>query len=482
MKWAVLAVATGMSLTMACGTPPVWTPPTAADTKDDPAKLRPGYGTELHTWYPLTAPELAAMKNIDAAKNGDAHALLALAIAASGNKRDATSYAAYQQRVDAAVAELRPTIEKADDYHKGYELNRALHRIFFNGKKNGKLGSYDLNQNRVTGILDTGTYNCISSAMLYVVLARSFNLPVRGVVVPTHAFVEYGLPGGKILEVETTSETGFDWVHDARYFKEGAADWSADRGLRPVTLEDYQARKILDPVAFVGEVFADEASRAMKAEGDRSAEAGRLYELASFLAPDDELVAQNRGSYLLEDAKALRDQKAYRTLARMYDTTSSALDPLIDKWVKSEKVMRELLWVRYDFAFALQTVGRSEEAVALADAQIDRVDPAWKEGIEMRGAFLDVLVNEMTAHVNAHEFAAGLAAISKRIDLCVTDTSSGSVCRSNLAVLYYNWSNAAQNAGDWQAARTHLQDCTRLIPTDEGCRNGLADLESRHQF
>ena len=84
---------------------------------------------------------------------------------------------------------------------------------------------------RITGIFDKGNYNCISSAMLYAILARSFDLPVRGVTVPTHAFIEMGLPGAKILEVETTSDTGYDWVHDAKFYDQASAKWAADRGL-----------------------------------------------------------------------------------------------------------------------------------------------------------------------------------------------------------------------------------------------------------
>src|ERR1035437_8464448 len=60
-----LALLTGLALRLAaCGPAGVhpWTPPTDHDTKDDPGAVRPGYGNaELHTWYPLTAPEVAAL-------------------------------------------------------------------------------------------------------------------------------------------------------------------------------------------------------------------------------------------------------------------------------------------------------------------------------------------------------------------------------------------------------------------------------------
>ena len=72
-----------------------------------------------------------------------------------------------------------------------------MHRQFFGGERT-ELGGYDFNQARLTGIFTTGHYNCLSSAVLYVVLARAFGLPVRAAVVPTHVFVELGARGAEL--------------------------------------------------------------------------------------------------------------------------------------------------------------------------------------------------------------------------------------------------------------------------------------------
>src|SRR5262245_52088116 len=244
-RWVAVAA---LLLMVGCASSQAWKPPTSQDRRDDPAALRPGYGNgELHTWWPLTAPEAAALAGIPQARQGDAHALLALGILASADQRDAASYAAYQKRVDEFLAAEKPAVDgAADDWHRGYELNRAMHRVFFNGERT-ELGSYDFYQSRLTGIFTQGRYNCLSSAVLFAILARGYGLPVRAAVVPTHVFVEMGQPGAKIIEVETTSDTGFDWVHDQRFYAEEAAGWSSRRGLRPVTLDDYQHRSIVAP-------------------------------------------------------------------------------------------------------------------------------------------------------------------------------------------------------------------------------------------
>jgi len=235
---AAFLSASTLGALVSCATASSWTPPAQRDTRDDPAAVRPGFGNQaLHTWWPLTAPEVAALDGLVAAKRGDAHALLALGLVASGDHRDAASQAEFTARLDRFVAQLRPTMAAAaDDWHRGYELNRAMHRELFNGESTD-LAGYQFEQARLTGIFTTGRYNCLSSTVLYVVLARAFGLPVRAAVVPTHVFAEIGAPGSKVFEVETTSNKGFDWVHDARFYKEDAASWSGNRGLQPVTYE-----------------------------------------------------------------------------------------------------------------------------------------------------------------------------------------------------------------------------------------------------
>ena len=483
ISYRPFAVLTALAVTLsACGAAGVrpWTPPTEHDTHDDPALVRPGYGSngDLHTWFPLTEPEIAAIKGIDAAKAGDAHALLALAIFASGDKRDAASYAAYQKRVDAFVADIRPTVEKADDWHKGYELNRAMHRVFFNGPKHGDLGSYELAQNRVTGIFDKGNYNCIGSAMLYAVLARSFDLPVRGVTVPTHAFIEMGLPSAKVIEVETTSDTGYDWVHDAKYYDEAAAKWAADRGLPSVTLADYKRRAIMEPYALMAHGMVDELGRADRAKRAADVEGGRLGEVAAILDPDNETNVAAR-LYLYElDARELFDKNASRTTVKMFEVLGPVLTDLSAKWSKSAEVLEDIAWLGFYFANALAIVGRGDEAFAIADQMLDHVDPAWKQADTLRKNFLINIEDVMSAHIRNREYAAARNAIDKRLELCRGEK----VCADNVAVLYRNWSIDYQNLGDWQVARQKLQECLTVLPGNAACGDALKDLESRHQF
>jgi hypothetical protein len=69
--------------------------------------------------------------------------------------------------------------------------------------------SYSVVQTRVDTALETGVYNCVSSAVLYLILARSVGLSVGGVRTSDHAFCTV-LVNGQQIDVETTNPFGFN--------------------------------------------------------------------------------------------------------------------------------------------------------------------------------------------------------------------------------------------------------------------------------
>jgi len=481
---APLALSCALSFALAalgaCATTSAWEPPAARDTHDDPAVVRPGYGNaDLHAWWPLTPPEAAALRGLDAAKRGDAHALLRLAILASGdsstdssgNHRDAARYADIERRVDQFLVEVRPTIEAApDDWHRGYALHRAMHRTFFGGERT-ELGSYDFNQARLTGIFTSGHYNCLSSAVLFTVLARAFDLPVRAVVVPTHVFVELGPPGGKIIEVETTSETGFDLVHDARFFQESAAGWSSNRGLRPVTFDEYEHRTIIEPYGLMALAMRD--ARA----GDDDVDRERLRELAGFVDGDDVDAQRERMETYGNESVALYNLKAWRTLVRLYDVIGPVL-ATVGARSHDAKTLELVAWAHASDADALVIVGRPDEALTLMTDGLAHLDPTWPDAGKLRNNYLVVLNDRLSDEISRKDYGGAMKLFADHRDACRGDK----VCATNAAIIYENASIDAQNTGDWQAARQALQQCAAELPDDAGCRDALADLESRHRF
>lgn len=71
------------------------------------------------------------------------------------------------------------------------------------------LRSYSIYQTRVDTIFSNGRYNCVSSAVLYMILCESAGIKTSGVVTRDHAFVIVHIDGEDI-DVETTNRYGFD--------------------------------------------------------------------------------------------------------------------------------------------------------------------------------------------------------------------------------------------------------------------------------
>lgn len=92
----------------------------------------------------------------------------------------------------AGVTDQRRLAEGALQYLHGHVLTR-----------------YSVLQTRVNTAVETGSFNCVASAVLYAILARSVGLDVAGVRTADHAFCSVAVNGDSV-DVETTNVHGFD--------------------------------------------------------------------------------------------------------------------------------------------------------------------------------------------------------------------------------------------------------------------------------
>ncbi|MDR2740726.1 MAG: hypothetical protein LBB98_01015 [Treponema sp.] len=69
--------------------------------------------------------------------------------------------------------------------------------------------AYSEFQTRLDEIFASGRYNCVSSAVCYLILAEAAGLDARGVMTRDHAFVTV-TAGTEVIDVETTNPYGFD--------------------------------------------------------------------------------------------------------------------------------------------------------------------------------------------------------------------------------------------------------------------------------
>lgn len=110
----------------------------------------------------------------------------------------------YERKAADAVARLQGAADlPADPKERGEYVLHFMHKNY--------LRQYSLNQTRLDVLFDKGTFNCVSSAVLYLILGVSVNLDVQGVMTHDHAFVTVNIrDGAQKIDVETTNEYGFD--------------------------------------------------------------------------------------------------------------------------------------------------------------------------------------------------------------------------------------------------------------------------------
>jgi tetratricopeptide (TPR) repeat protein len=124
-------------------------------------------------------------------------ALLASGVATAAARKP------YLDRLTTIEAGARQAVGAAKDpYGQGAALLKFLHA---GPMKSG----YSSGQTNVSTILDTGKFNCVSSAALFNILARRLGLDARAIEVPDHAFsIVY--EGTQHADVETTTAAGFN--------------------------------------------------------------------------------------------------------------------------------------------------------------------------------------------------------------------------------------------------------------------------------
>jgi tetratricopeptide (TPR) repeat protein len=122
------------------------------------------------------------------------------------------------------------------------------------------LTRYSVLQTRVNTAVETGSFNCVSSAVLYAILVRSVGLDVAGVRTADHAFCSVAVNGGSV-DVETTNVHGFDPGSK----KEFTDSFGAVTGYAYVPPSNYRDRRSIDARELLALVLYNRAAE----EGER---------------------------------------------------------------------------------------------------------------------------------------------------------------------------------------------------------------------
>jgi hypothetical protein len=194
----------------------------------------------------------------------------------------------------------------ADPAAKGEAILAFLHKR--------ALKEYSENATTLDGTLDTGLYNCVSSAVLYMLAARSLGLDAEGVRTSDHAFCSL-LAGNRRIDVETTNPYGFD-PGNKKEFKDS---FGRATGYAYVAPGGYGDRREIGDRALVGLILSNRASLLERA--GRFAEATKLGADYDGLCRDADSKAFliGRINNLVADLESRRDFVGAETAARAAD-------------------------------------------------------------------------------------------------------------------------------------------------------------------
>lgn len=475
-----------------------------------------GYSA-LPFWSQLTPAEEKLLANPEPLELGDPNALLDLYLMASGDVRSASEFARYHQQIDAWLSANSRIAKIRDEHKRGQKLQVAMHESFLGNLQDSGIDGYDLDQSRLSTLLDTRQYNCISSALLYVVLARKVGLQAEGVIMPSHAFVQLTLADGTRVEVETTSRNGYDLEHDEEFYSAESGNWFSDRELAVPTYADYQQRRIVSAFQLgLENMWSQHTHSSRMVYADRL----RLTEVRAHFQADDLEAQKNRLFFYSQEFTHLNDQAAWDNLLRLYASIGPWLEQL-DADGSDLQFANLLAWVRSGQSVAELHSEQPSQGVSLARSQLRNFDDRIRDADNIRSNLFFVITQYANAQINAKRFERARAVFEGYEFDCLANLAcenafarlhgdwaqhywerkeweqaiglytayltlneqgqAAQVFRSNLESAYLNWANTALHEEDWRTADQRLSQCLSQLPSAERCADSHRRLqEKRH--
>lgn len=374
-----------------------------------------------------------------AAGGGGAELYIQAALWASG--ASGAGYAEAAERLRSAAAESAAQELAASEGERAEAVLSFMHSRF--------LRRYEERQTRLDVLVLSGSYNCVSSAVLYLILGAAAGLDVAGVVTRDHALCTVRTEAGRV-DVETTSPYGFD-PGKRREFQD---EFGRVTGFSYVPPRNYRDRNPVDPL-----------------------------ELVSLILSNRIVEAESAGRYAQAVEMAL-DRASLLSLRTRADEAPLFGDP-----------RRELIDRLLNFGAAHARSGRDEQALEWASAVSGRfgADPRWADFIHA------ALNNHVVRHLRAGRTADARAALDARSDALsersrlelerlVTDAElvelTRSLPRGTDAEAAYRAVAAAEARGALLPARgSELRSFIALFEAERaaaasGYRGGLAAIES----
>jgi tetratricopeptide (TPR) repeat protein len=156
----------------------------------------------------------------------------------------------YMAVLESLVEELSGVVAKSGTTGNDTEKAEAVLRFMYEKT----LKRYSLNQTQLDVLLSAGTYNCVSSAVFYLILGTSVGLDIKGVVTRDHAFIT--VEAADLIDIETTNKFGFNPGSK----KEFTDNFGKTTGFAYVPPGNYRNRAQISPIELVSLIISNRIS------------------------------------------------------------------------------------------------------------------------------------------------------------------------------------------------------------------------------
>lgn len=476
--------------------------------------LRPTYGqSPFPIWSELSYFENDTLSLRHRAQQNEPQALLAFYILASG-LRNLADYENSQRRV-AAFIEGLPSDLRADSdrYRQAQRLHQLMHQHFFVAPDSRQQGGYDEDQSAIAAIFSTGQFNCISSSMLYIVLARYLDFNSRAALLPSHVFVEINLGDKGKAEVETTSPAGFGITHDEAFYQAAAA-WFKERGLPASSLRDYQNRQLISPLQLAAlSMLTQHTDSAHMSRSDSV----RLGEISAFLDPSNPIAQSRRLQFYSSEVETLSERGAWYDLLRLYATTLADMRQIQPLFPDHKAIQHTIYWLHTSALFAYANTGNldgyktqlnillslpnhNQERAVFETAVLDSSQQLFAF-LGQKKQFEEALLFASSLEEHVHKNPKWGRSLATLYNLWAIDRweqqdwpgvvdvleeyfsqpyqdAADNTARKNLANGYRNWLSLYLNASDWTGAKSVIDSCTSKKIAAFACGELTAQLKS----
>jgi tetratricopeptide (TPR) repeat protein len=392
----------------------------------------------------------------------------------AGGVTDPDKRKVYLTKLDEIEKGARKAIDGAKTPKaKAEQLLKFLH-------KEAMATGYESGQTDLHGILDTGKYNCVSSAVLYNVIGRRLGLDLRAVEIPEHVFSVL-CDGDKRIDVETTNAQGFDPSDATGRKKHSAAERRevGEEGLAAIIAYNHgvtlsQEKHYHEAALANFRALAIDPTNPGAAKNAMADLTNWPLELAKSGDYENALAVMSVGLQLAPTESSLKNN--HKVVWSEYaDARMKAGKP-----VEAVAILRraakagtgEDFETRQAYLFVmpaqeLMDAGKWDEALKLIDSGMKAVD--LKAQKTLRESRVGVFLRWSQEEASKEKFEKALEVLKRG-----AAEEKDSRIKNNTVVTYDTWANTFMTNGKWDEAIRIYERGLKQLPGDKHLENNLA--------